>query len=211
MTGITTALAIADWRARIFGLYADVRSCSDAESPETAHRLWQDGRNRLFREHPASPLDAAAQGRFTSLKVAPYQPAYRFEATISDEGSGQRMDVPTGTDGIVPFERLGTLSLPGLGHLALWRLTSYAGGLFLPLRDATAGAEGGSYGGGRYLLDTVKGAYLGEGRLPGSLVLDLNFSYNPSCAYDEAWACPLPGTDNRLDAELAVGELHARY
>lgn len=121
------------------------------------------------------------------------------------------MDVATGTDGVVPFRRLGTLTLPGLGRLALWKLASYGGGLFLPLRDGTAGRPGGTYGGGRYVLDTVKGAHLGEGRTPGSLVVDLNFAYNPSCAYDEAWACPLPGPDNRLTDDVPVGELYRAY
>ena len=62
-----------------------------------------------------------------------------------------------------------------------------------------------TYGGGRYLLDTVKGADLGGG--PGALVLDLNFAYNPSCAYDPRWACPLAPSGNRLDVPVRAGEL----
>ncbi|WP_024476633.1 DUF1684 domain-containing protein, partial [Arthrobacter sp. CAL618] len=81
--------------------------------------------------------------------------------------------------------------------------------LFLPLRDGSAGTAGGTYGGGRYVLDTVKGAHLGV--VGERLIIDLNFAYNPSCAYDEAWACPLPGIDNRVDTELRVGELYSTY
>ena len=92
---------------------------------------------------------------------------------------------------------------PGLGGLDVWWLGSYGNGIFLPLRDATAGST--TYGAGRYLLDTVKGADLG--REGDAWVLDLNFSYNPSCAYDPAWACPLAPLGNRLDAEVPVGEL----
>ena len=72
----------------------------------------------------------------------------------------------------------------------------------VPVKDAGAGPR--TYGGGRYLLDTVKGADLGGA--PGALVLDLNFAYNPSCAYDPAWACPLAPPGNVLDVEVPVGE-----
>ncbi len=211
MTLLTTALDTADWRRSVFDLYSEVRRSAAEDSPEAAHALWRAGRDRLLGGHPASPLDSAAKEGFTGAPVAAYDPAYRFEAAVNDDGAGEIRDVETGTDGTVPFERLGSVILPGLGKLALWRLKSYGGGIFLPLRDATAGRDGGTYGAGRYLLDTIKGAHLGEGRQPGSLVIDLNFAYNPSCAYDEAWACPLPGPDNRLDAEVPVGELYGGY
>ena len=211
MTALTTALATADWRRRVFGLYEDVRERAASDSPEAAHGLWRQGRDELFRTHPASALGDGAKAAFAGLAVAPYDPAFRVEALVDDDGAGEEMDVATGTDGVVPFRRLGTLTLPGLGKLALWRLASYGGGLFLPLRDGTAGRPGGTYGGGRYVLDTVKGAHLGEGRTAGSLVVDLNFAYNPSCAYDEAWACPLPGSDNRLQDDVRVGELYREY
>jgi uncharacterized protein (DUF1684 family) len=87
--------------------------------------------------------------------------------------------------------------------LDLWWLGSYGGGLFLPVRDA----DSRTYGGGRYLLDTVKGADLGGN--PDALVVDLNFAYQPSCAYDEAWACPLAGPGNTLRAAVPVGEMYA--
>jgi hypothetical protein len=85
---------------------------------------------------------------------------------------------------------------------ALRWLDQYSGGLFLPLRDATAGTT--SYGGGRFLLDTAKGADLGSaGR---SLVIDLNFLYHPSCRYDSRWACPLAPDDNVIDLPILAGE-----
>ncbi len=118
----------------------------------------------------------------------------------------ERREVPTPTDGTVPFERVGRVDLPGLGSLDVWWLDSYGGGIFLPLRDAGAGES--TYGGGRYILDTVKGADLGGSR--DTLVVDLNFAYQPSCAYASDWVCPLPGPGNRLDARVDVGELLAR-
>lgn len=97
--------------------------------------------------------------------------------------------------------------MPEAGRLDVWRLTSYGGGLFIPMRDALAGRPGGTYGGGRYVIDTVKGADLGSDVDGGTIVLDLNFAYNPSCAYDPAWACPLAPPGNVLDAPVPVGEL----
>ena len=90
--------------------------------------------------------------------------------------------------------------------VVLWWLDQYAGGLFLPLRDGTAGRE--SYGGGRYLLDTAKGADLGSTGEHGGgrLVLDLNFLYHPSCRYDDAWLCPLAPPDNTVAARVEAGE-----
>jgi uncharacterized protein (DUF1684 family) len=92
-------------------------------------------------------------------------------------------------------------ALSGSPHeLDLHWLHGYAGGVFLSFTDATSGAE--TYGGGRYLLDTIKGADLG-----GDLTLDFNFAYNPSCSYDPAWSCPLPSRVNRLPCAIAAGEL----
>ena len=83
----------------------------------------------------------------------------------------------------------------------LW-LDAYGGGLILPFRDATSGSE--TYGGGRYLLDTVKGADLGGA--DGRLLLEFNFAYNPSCVYSARWACPLTPPANRLDVAIRAGE-----
>ena len=114
----------------------------------------------------------------------------------------------TGSDGIVPFERIGQLSLPTGDTLDVWRLQTYGGGIFLPVRDGSAAHVGGTYGGGRYLLDTIKGADLGVGADRTSLVIDLNFAYNPSCAYDPDWACPLAPPGNIVAAKIGVGELY---
>ncbi|MDX1605233.1 MAG: DUF1684 domain-containing protein [Candidatus Competibacterales bacterium] len=74
--------------------------------------------------------------------------------------------------------------------------------LFLPFLDATSGQ--GSYGGGRYLYDSIKGADLGAGA--DTLVLDFNYAYNPSCAYDPRWVCPLAPPENRLPFAVEAGE-----
>jgi uncharacterized protein (DUF1684 family) len=200
---------IADWRLRTFALYANVRKIAE-DSPAEAHSYWRHERDRMFATHPASALTAAAKSSFDGLKTADYDPIYRFRVPLTKEGAGREMNVETGTDGVVRFVRLGTFDLPEMGQLAVWKLNGYGGGIFVPFRDATAGQPGGSYGAGRYLLDTIKGAFHGvRGSGAGAeFVLDFNFAYNPSCAYNEAWACPLAGPSNRLAVEIPVGELY---
>ena len=191
---------VLDWRRRVFALSADVRATAD---PAQGHDVWRRGRDDLLATHPASPLLPHDRAAFSGLPVAPYDPAWRFEVEVRPTQPA-RIEVTSGTDGLVPFERVGFVDVPGVGTLDVWWLTSYGGGLFVPVKDASAGKPGGTYGGGRYLVDTVMGADLGaHGR---ALVLDLNFAYNPSCAYDPAWACPLAQPGNVVAAEIPVGE-----
>jgi uncharacterized protein (DUF1684 family) len=191
-------LSLADWRRRVAALYAAARSRPD---PEEGWRTWRDGRDDLFATHPESPLGEAARATFSGLPYAPYDPALRFETRL-DAASPERLAVPTAGDGVVPFDRIGTVHLGALGRLDVWWLAGYGGGIFLPLRDGTAGQ--GTYGGGRYLLDTVKGADLGDDG--ERLVVDLNFAYHPSCAYDPRWSCPLAPEGNRVAARADAGE-----
>lgn len=196
-----TPFDVVDWRRQVFALYAAVRAVAD---PAAGHETWRRERDRLFAEHPASPLLPERRAGFEGLSVAPYDPAWRFEVEVQP-AEPVPWDVQTGTDGVVPFVRAGTVTLPGVGDLDVWRLASYGGGLFVPLRDAGCGRPGGGYGGGRYLLDTVKGADLGGDG--DRLVLDLNFAYAPSCAHDPAWACPLAPVGNTVATVVPVGEL----
>jgi hypothetical protein len=197
-----TALQVADWRRRNFALYAAVRENPDAAS---AHADWRAGRDEMFATHPASPLLPEDLRDFKGLPFEAYDPDWRFEASIVP-GDGRRMNVETGTDGVVPFDVLGTVEIGQVGTLDVWRLASYGGGIFIPVKDALSRVAGGTYGGGRYLIDTVKGADLGAGSTPESLVLDFNFAYNPSCAYDPAWACPLAQAGNAVTVQVPLGE-----
>lgn len=195
------SLFLLDWRRRVHALYADVRASAD---PAAAHESWRLGRDELLATHPDSPLPPEQRVTFTGLAIAPYDPALRFEAVV-EAAVPQRFEVPTGTDGVVPFDRIGIVRIGDLGSLDVWWLGSYGGGVFLPVKDALAGTQ--TYGGGRYLLDTVKGADLGGDVRDGRLVVDLNFAYNPSCAYDPAWVCPLAPPGNTLAAPVRAGEL----
>ncbi|MFK3677544.1 DUF1684 domain-containing protein [Microbacterium sp. NPDC090218] len=205
ITPARTAVGVVDWRRRVFALYDAVRL---AESPEDAHELWRIERDDLMLRHPATPLLPGDRALFEGLPISSYDPAWRFELPILPAEPGG-FDFETGTDGVVPFERVGRVEIPDAGPLDVWRLKSYGGGLFVPVRDALAGRPGGTYGGGRYLIDTVKGADLGSNAEHGTIVLDFNFAYNPSCAYDPAWACPLAQPGNVLPVPIPVGEMYA--
>jgi len=188
---------VLDWRRRVADTYRSVRAADD---PAQAHAAWVDARDALLRTHQASPVRTEARPSYPGADIAPYDSAFRFVVAVDLDVEPATREIPTGTDGVVSLTRCGRIVLPGLGKLDLWWLGCYGGGLFLPIRDRSPT----SYGGGRYLLDTVKGADLGGGA--DGLVVDLNFSYQPSCAYDEAWACPLAGPTNSLDAAVPVGE-----
>ncbi len=193
---MTTSLL--DWRRRVHALYAAARA---AEDPAAGWATWRAGRDALFAEHPDSPLSASARAVFTGIPIAPYDAQLRFVVPLED-ADPQRLELPTADDGVVGMERIGRVTLGEVGRLDVWWLRGYAGGLFLPLRDGSAGR--GTYGGGRYLLDTVKGADLGTDG--ARLVVDLNFAYHPSCTYDPRWSCPLPQEGNRVDTVVAAGE-----
>ncbi|HEY1564378.1 MAG TPA: DUF1684 domain-containing protein [Gaiellaceae bacterium] len=198
----TDTLALLDWKRRVFGLYAAVRTMS----PESGWQLWRDTRDDLFRSHPQSPLPADRRASFQGLEYWPYDPQARVLAELEDVEAPLQEVATSGTEAILfrPFARA-SFELRGevLALEVAW-LAAYGGGAFLSFRDATSGTE--SYGGGRYLLDTVKGADLGED--DGRLVLDFNFAYNPSCSYDPGWVCPLAPPANRLPVAVSAGERH---
>jgi len=108
--------------------------------------------------------------------------------------------------GVVEVLKIGTLSAAspaGAFGLEVFWIDDYAGGVFIPFRDASNGSS--TYEGGRYLLDTGKGADLG--REGSSLVIDFNFAYQPSCAHDPRWSCPLAPDANNVPYAVPVGEL----
>lgn len=187
-------LDLADWRARVARLYL-----SDVDLAGL-----RAGRDELFARHPQSPLPVDERGVFEGLRYFPPDPTAVVEATLSPADGAIEVDTG-GPDGVVRHRRVGVADTP-YGALTMWWIDAYGGGLFLPFRDGTCGKE--SYGGGRYLPDTVKGTH-GRGvvMLGGCEVrLDFNYAYNPSCGYDSRWACPLAPPENRLHTSIAAGE-----
>ncbi len=196
-------LTLVDWRVRVADLYAAVRADDD---PERAHTRWRRGRDALFREHPDSPLPARDPLRETGLPYWPYDPDWRLTADIEGAADDEDRVLETADTGALTMRLAGRVVLPSGEGLDVWRLVQYGGGLFVPLKDGTAGR--GSYGAGRYVLDTAKGAWLGtvDGSPTGDVVLDLNFAYHPSCRYDDRWRCPLAAPGNTITTAVRAGE-----
>jgi hypothetical protein len=196
-----TPLELLDWKRRVFALYAEVRA---DPAPAAAWERWRTARDDLFRTHPSSPLDSNRRGSFGGVPYFAYDPALRVAAAVEPLPS-EAVRIGSSGEAPIAFERFAVARFSVAGSeqaLELYSLTAYGGGLFVPFRDETSGHE--TYGGGRYLLDTVKGADLG---MDGErLVLDFNFAYNPSCSYDPRWVCPLSPPANRLPVEIQAGE-----
>ena len=218
-------LTLADWRRTIATLYAEVRRLA-LDDPAEALAHWRAVREELFRNHPRSPVLPTERAAFRARHF-PHDPGLRFEVRVEpleavapstlgpagpiDFGNGAAIGLPVSGGGSMAFERFGTVTVPfveGPRRLELFWMEGYAGGLFLPFRDATNGTE--TYGAGRYLLDGAKSADLGgapgiNGR-SATLILDFNFAFQPSCAFDPKYACPLSPPSNRLDLPIRAGE-----
>jgi uncharacterized protein (DUF1684 family) len=178
--------------------------------PDALQRFRQ-GRNDLFRRHPQSPLSEEARALFKGLLYFDPDPGYRVTTRLEPAIAGEPLVIETGgEDGIITYRRAGWLRFQLGGQdcrLTVFGLVGYGGGLFLPFRDATSGGE--TYGGGRYLFDTVKntdGLSLDLGAGSPDITIDFNFAYNPSCAYDVRWACPLAPRENWLPVPVRAGE-----
>ncbi|HEX3807233.1 MAG TPA: DUF1684 domain-containing protein [Gaiellaceae bacterium] len=172
--------------------------------PERAWQRWRDVRDELFRSHPQTPLTPETRAGFGGLPYFDYDAELRVLAEVEPAEPVQR-EIATSGEQPYSFTRFGraVFALGGEPHsLDLYWLEGYGGGVYLCFADGTSGRE--TYGAGRYLLDTVKGSDLGS--RDGKLVLDFNFSYNPSCSYDPRWVCPLAPPGNRLLAPIRAGE-----
>lgn len=197
-------LDLTDWRRRVATLYADLRA--DARPDPLRLVTFRSRRDRLFGEHPSSPIPPDGRRDFRGLAYWRHDPALVFRARLERDPAAPPLDLPrSGPGGTMPFARIGWVSFTVDGtssRLAVYWLGEYSGGLFLPFRDTTSGQE--TYGGGRYLWDSAKGADLGaDGE---ELRIDFNYAYHPSCVYDPRWSCPLSPEENRLDVAIRAGE-----
>jgi uncharacterized protein len=196
------AAELADYRRCVIELYLAEPTAGEPGVVDFRRR-----RDELFRGHPQSALTDSQRADFAGLSYFDYDPEAVVRTRLEPLPGGEPLEIDTGgEDGVIRYSRVGLL--PGrYGALTLFWMEGYGGGLFLPFRDATAGAE--TYGAGRYLSDTAKGT-LGRGleldASTGEAVLDFNYAYNPSCAYDARWACPLAPPENRLEQPVRAGE-----
>jgi uncharacterized protein len=202
-------LDLADWRRQVAVLYADVRRLA-AIDPRSALALWRSERERLFRDHPQSPVPPPDRAAFRARHFE-HDPELRFEVALEPAPppapNALALELPNSGADRLAFRRIGRVTVPfavGDRTLSVFWMEGYAGGLFLPFRDATNGTE--TYGAGRYLVDAAKSADLGGDPESGTMILDFNFAYQPSCAFDPKWACPLAPPENRLDLPIHAGE-----
>ena len=197
-------LRLAHWRRTVAEHYAAVRAATHLD-PRQAATDFRAARDRLFRDHPDSPIPAELRGAWKGTRWYDYDPDWRVVAAVVPDPARREFTIDLATDGTLRCARIAHARFVRDGaaaSLALYWLEGYGGGVWLPFVDATGGVD--TYGGGRYLYDTIKGADLGVGA--SSIVLDFNFAYNPSCAYDERWSCPLSPPENRLPFAVTAGE-----
>jgi len=197
---LTGSLELVNWRRRMGDAYR-----------ESSLEAWRAARDRLFGSHPQSPIPAARRAAFQGLRWFAPDPAYRVQAAL-EASDPSPLEIDTGgEDRVVRYRRVGRLRFQLHGRdfgLKVLSLHGYGGGLFLPFRDATSGRE--TYGGGRYLFDTIKNTDAGclDFELgSGVVTIDFNYAYHPSCHYNPRWACPLAPPENRLDVSVRAGEL----
>ena len=194
-------LDLLDYRRTMTGIYRQVR---EGSPDEDTWRHWRRSRDGLFSSHSQTALDPEDIDEFEGLPFFDYDGGWRVEATVEPVPE-EELAVGHNDQGFTAFRRFGQIEieLPGAEiALSLYWLDGYGGGVFLPFRDGTSSEE--TYGGGRYLLDTAKGADLGhEGDL---IVLDFNYAYHPSCVHSYRWSCPLAPPENHVDARITAGE-----
>ena len=194
---------LLDYRRVVAGMYARVRDHRMAAAARCEQ--FRRERDELFCTHPQSALSTEQQTGFSGLRYYPYDPAYRFVLPVEPDTAPTNVEIALKHDGVLQMRCFGKIHFALSGQvvsLNLYSILGYGGGIFLPFGDSTNGVE--TYGGGRYLLDTIKHADLGHEE--SGLVVDFNFAYNPSCAYNERWFCPLSPPENRLPMPVPVGE-----
>ncbi len=200
---------LADWRRQVATLYAEVRAMA-ATDPAIALGHWRAARERLYRQHPQSPVPPEMRDAFRSSHFE-HDPRLRFEVTVQPAPppapGAFALELPNSGADTLSFSRVGRITIPfpeGERMLSVFWMAGYSGGVFIPFRDGTNGTQ--TYGAGRYLIDGAKSADLGGDPAAGTLIADFNFAFQPSCAFDPRWACPLAPPENRLDIAVRAGE-----
>lgn len=150
----------------------------------------------FFGNHPQSPLTAGQRREFHGLNYFPENPDLRLEIEAEELPNRERIEMQTSTGDVQIYFRHSRFHFQVEGQDA--ELTIYEGehGFFLPFVDSLAGEE--TYPAGRYLEP--------EPLPDGRFLVDFNMAYNPYCAYNEHWSCPLTPFENRLKVPIRAGE-----
>ena len=153
----------------------------------------------FFGHHPQSPLTREQKRDFKGLAYFPENPGLRLEVAVEQFQPKVTIKMQTSTGAVQTYQRYGRFKFNVDGQEAA--LTIYSGppdqgGYFLPFADSQAGTE--TYGAGRYLEPEALGG--------GKFRVDFNLAYNPYCAYNDKWSCPVPPAENRLSVAVRAGE-----
>jgi hypothetical protein len=150
----------------------------------------------FFGSHPQSPLTREQQKEFKGLNYFAETPGLRFELELERFPEYQEIEMQTSTGDIQVYRREGLIHFEVQGQPAKLTVFSNPDGYFLPFVDSLANKE--TYPAGRYLeIEPLPG---------GNYLVDFNLAYNPYCAYNEAWSCPLTPFENRLKVPIQAGE-----
>ncbi len=158
--------------------------------------LFREEKDDFFKRSRQSPLTREQKGSFTGLKYFPENPELRLEVTVEEFPEKQDIEMQTSSGDIQKYRRYGHFKFIVDGQQAELTLYGDDGSFFLPFADSLAGTE--TYGAGRYL----EPERLDDNRF----LVDFNLAYNPYCAYNEAWSCPLTPFENRLKVPIRAGE-----
>ncbi len=150
----------------------------------------------FFRESHQSPLTVEQKRAFHGLEYFPENPALRLELTLERVIAAEPVTLATSTGAEREYYHAGQIRFDVNGAEAILQVYEDDYGYFLPFSDATVPVE--TYGAGRYLEPH-------EIR-HNVLAVDFNLAYNPFCAYNERWSCPLPPSANRLRVKIEAGE-----
>ncbi len=165
----------------------------------TELEAFREAKDNFLRRGPGSPLTPEQMKNFRGLNYFPENPALRFELPLEKYPNPERVQMQTSTGTLQEYYKVGEMKFQVKDEgtvLQVYEAVDHPGAYFIPFVDATAPAE--SYGAGRYLEPEQTHA--------GELVVDFNLAYNPYCAYNSNWSCPLPPTENRLQVRIEAGE-----
>lgn len=153
-------------------------------------------KDEFFRSSPYSPLTPEQRRDFHGLRYFPPSPELALVVEVEEFTKKAIISMQTNTGDVQSYERYGEFRFRVEGEDA--RLTLYHSeqGYFLPFSDALAGRE--TYPAGRYLEPEE----LPDGRFS----VDFNLAYNPYCAYNDRWSCPITPAENRLKVAIRAGE-----
>ncbi|MGD2252899.1 MAG: DUF1684 domain-containing protein [Anaerolineales bacterium] len=153
-------------------------------------------KDEFFRTDPHSPLTEPQRQSFSGLRYFPEAPELNLTVEVEEFAEKQVLEMQTTTGDVQTYERFGRFRFTVDGEEA--ELTIYANphGYFLPFADSLAGKE--TYGAGRYLEP--------ERLRDGRFHIDFNMAYNPYCAYNELYSCPITPFENRLRVPIRAGE-----